>query len=586
MSNTVDRLKEILKYSDNSKYNYWILISYKLSIRRAGVTFKETLLINIKEPKYNKNNIFDINNSRVTIEIEEARTIEFPTGSIVNRYGVLVKTPSGTSNGDYIYDKDVWFNPKEDNPILFDRDENFDIDFIKGVPCYYKRVEQSPKSKAEKKPSIPPTNFVIPIHLLLDFFFYQNTYVTNVLVNDFEKISHLKKIEPDILVYSSDHIRTAAAETIGEFLFTENDSGLNALMEINKHSVEWLNQAKRGEKSRAYIRTIFPFNIMTKLSLRGIYLTETSSSERTFLAFSITKAVPLDESKSFFTIDDELKLVDLADKSSTDEKDNKDIIEYNSITSIGQEKESTELSNNPTNNSLPESINDNVKNNKFKSGLKKQKIKRVDQLNQYVKKDTIIKEIEEISINYMEQTGNGLVSQYQAVEWQNFSFFDVFHKAIELLRLEDFIVDYLKIDKELTNFNSSKYRFLNIKGCQVETENKSYIIVESGANKYIGMFRCVNFQRFDLENDIRIESFLRSVINDYNYSWSKVNSIYNAYFQNGASIKIFRPMEHETSRLSQLLQEGKNVEDVINSLAMKLVKKIKERISEDIKENF
>ena len=600
MDNIEVSLKEIINYTNEDTFKYWILISYRASIWR-GETFKEAVLINIKKHTYWRDNILDENNLTVIVEIEEKRTINFPLGSIFDSLGNLINNASQSLNKDGIYAYNVWIDPYEDFINPFVNNENFNTDFINDVPCYYKRVEQSSKLK-DTNIEIPPTTFIIPVHSILDFFFYENTNVTNILANNFESIRSLKCFEPNILSYPSTIINRDAAESIGKYLFTKYNSGYKALNKINDHQSEWLNQAKRNELCRAYVKTNLPFSIKTKLSIKGIFLTERDSKDKKFLVFSIEEATPVQSDKSFFEIS-KLILIDLTDKRSSDSSDSKPVKEYNGvINQNGQydHLENQELSNDPVNNSLPEVENDTIKNKKFRSDLDFDKLPRLDQLNKYVKNKNILLDIKQLSTNYNEQSGNSETAKYQAIEEKSFSFFKVFFQAMELLRKEGNSVGYLSLNEmhlysRLTIASSetkikSGRRSLVVCICQVKIESSNYVIIESGENKYIGMFSCTNNYSFEIKGDIRIKTFLEEVLNIHNYNWSKINVEMNSDFQKKHNIKIFRPIEHEMKKY-QLLSRGHGIEkkeyhEIINILAANLAKKIKIRALKDIKENY
>ncbi|TRX34985.1 hypothetical protein FNW52_12655 [Flavobacterium sp. ZT3R18] len=592
MVNIEDKLKEIVKYTNENTFKYWILISYKESIWR-GQTFKEAILINIKELKYNKENIFRKDNLKVCVEIEEIRTINFPIGSIVDSFGNLILTSNQSFSIKNVYSNTVLIDPYKDVIAPFDNAETFDTDFIDGVPCYYKRFVKKVEIGKENPSSI---TYIIPVHPILDFFFYTNTRVTNILTNDFESIFHLIKKEPDILLYPSTIINEDSAKFIGKYFFTKYSAGRKALMKINEHHSEWINQAKNKEQSKAYINTSLPFGIKTNLNVNGIYLTDFNSNEKKFLVLSILDARPLDNEKSFFEIK-KINLFDLTDKRSTDSRESKPEVKYDKKTiQEGWEDQvkSKELSDEPVNNSLPEVENDIINSRKFNSDLEFEKAPRLDQLNKYFN-EYLFKDIEKLSINYNEQNGNSKTARYQAIEEESFSFFKVFFKAIELLEKNRYSISYLTLsDKDvnprLTIAPSGletkiRLRSLVISICQIKNENYgNYILIESGENKHIGMFRCTNNNSFNLVGDIRIKSFLEKVINVHDYNWSKVNSKENSNFQSQENIRIFRPIEHEITKLNSLRKVGKTDTDIIYILASTLAYKIEGRIFKNAKE--
>ncbi|BFM44097.1 hypothetical protein CFS9_27380 [Flavobacterium sp. CFS9] len=579
------QLKEIAKYINGKSFKYWILISYRRSVQGTQ-TFKEAVLINIEKLNYLKDNIFRKDNPRIILEIEEIRTVNFPLGSIFDCSGNLLMVPIESSIKNYVYKNSILIDPYNDFVQPFDKDEIFDTEFIHGVPCYYKKREEK------------NTIFIIPVHVILDFFFYTDTYTTNILVNNFSAVEKLEKIIPNILLYPSTLINQDSAKKIGKYFFTKYNDGYRALKRIHAHEKEWLNQAKNNLDRKAYITTNLPFGIKTYLSVIGIYLTDKDSKDKFFLVFAIEEAKPVDERKPFFE-QDEIFYLDLNDKRSTGLRDEKEVVQRDrSVNRIIKEnyEENEELSNDSVNNSLPLVTNETIKNNKFSIAPEFKKLDRIDQLKKYITNKTVLKENNKVGFNYTEESSLSDTARYQAIESKTESlFFRVFFKAIEFLKNEGYTASYLLLDNKglnprLTIVPSGVKVRKNLMSlvasiCQIEIGGYNYTVIEAGENHYIGMFACTNNYKFNSICEIRIKDFLEKVINKHNYNWSKVNEKENSNFQKESNIKILRPIEHERKKC-ELLRKGeekKTENEIIDFLAARLAGKIKKRILNDIK---
>ncbi|MDM1397767.1 hypothetical protein HX049_11310 [Myroides odoratimimus] len=577
MISIVDELIEVTKYKQEAIHDYWILISYRESIWKEE-TFKEAILINVEKKNYYRDNILENSNLHIKIEIEEIRTINFPLGSILDKNGKLLCSPLDCGKGQFMYDYEIFINTKKDKLILFNNEESIDFSFIQGVPCYLLKSSG--------------IEFIIPIHTILDFLFYHDTEVTNFLVKDFDLIDSVTKISRDTLSFSSTIIKQAIVEKISPYFFTSLDTGLNALRSINAHKSVWLNQEKMLEECRAYVTTEFPFS-PASLKVRGMFLTKYLDESRKFLVFGIDDAYPYKSSKPFINVD-EILLEDLTDRRSIDVPN----AEYQNgsntrnIKGNFKNEEDYKLTRFPTNNSLPEVESKTLKSKKINFNVKIKKLEKKEQHHKYANNSTIAKEIDGVSTNYNDYDNTTNITRLVTKEIEtDFSFFKVFFKAMNLLNEEGCKVEYLMLNgylnsnitwlscSSVSKFNIS---YLLVSICQIEVKGENYVIIEAGKNYYIGMFKCLDGNKFKINNDLRLSTFLSKVINRHDYNWSKINSIENIKFQQRDQIKIFMPFVHPCSKVNELEKERVEAFLIINEMAEKLVDKIKKRVTKDI----
>ena len=578
MDIVVDKLVEIVKYNNEAIYDYWILISYRESLWK-GETFKEAILINIEKKNYHRSNILDQDNFRVKVEIEELRTINFPLGSILNKEGQLLFTPYECSKSEYVYDYEIFINTKKNSLHSLQSIDLIGIDFIQGIPCYLLNSSG--------------IEFLLPVHVFLDFFFYINTDVTNILVNNFDSVKSLYKRD-NTLFYSSTIIKQDSIEKLAPYFFTIADSGIEALMKINEHKSDWLNQRKNNVDCKAFIKTNFPFNYAL-LNVKGMFLTDYNrelEGSRYFLVLAIENIRPFGDQKSFFNTN-EIILKDLTDKRSSDFRDEKDVIENNTIMLIDKqiENEGIKLTKDEVNNSLPELESNSIRTKKINFDINYRKLNKEDQEFKYVTNNYVVINSNSTSTNYNEQNSNCNTSKFLAKEEENsFSFFKVFFRAMDIMKSKGYQIKYLML-KEIVNSQitiapsglkiNKKLNRLKVSICQIEIRGNNYVLIEAEENYYIGMFKSVNNTKFDAHNDTRLFSFLEKVINVHKYNWSRVNSLENNRYQMNDGIKIFMPIEHPKKKAVTLLSENKNSEIIIDLLAMELFDKILNRVKSD-----
>lgn len=578
MVSIIDKLVEVTKYEQQAAYEFWILISYRESIWKEE-TFKEAVLINIEKDNYHRDNILKDSYLQIKIEIEEIRTINFPLGSILDKEGNVLFTPSDCGYDKFIYDYEIFINTQRDILSTLNNEELVNIDFILGVPCYLLKSSG--------------IEYILPIHAVLDFLFYHDTEITNILVNDFDQVDSLSKKSINTLLFSSSIINQDIVEKIGFYFFTASDKGLKALKNINAHRTVWMNQRKLLQECRAYITTEFAFS-PALLKVKGMFLTEYKAKSRKFLVFGIEEIYPYRNCAPFINVD-KIFLEDLTDRRSIEAID-KEYIESSESVSVKvdlKNMENYKLTDLPINNSLPGIENKTLRSKKINLNIQYQKVEKKEQNHNYRANNTVMRNINGVSTNYNDYDTSSAISKIiSKVIDTDFSFFKVFFKAMDILSGEGCKVEYLMLNEVMSSnitllpcssVSKLNLSYLLISICQIEINQKNYVLIEAGENYYIGMFKCIDNNKFDILKDLRLLTFLRKVINRHDYNWSKINSKENINCQKRDRIKIFRPIVHPSDKARSFLIAKKSTPFIIHELAEKLVEKIRKRIKEDVK---
>jgi len=192
-------------------------------------------------------------------------------------------------------------------------------DFIyQGYPYFYKEIDYYGKKK-----------LIIPIQVILSYFYYLSPRcIHDILHNDFRKgVIGLKSDGSNYkLEYKSSIIRDREVRLLGKYYFTNSKFALKEIFQLPNNILTKILNDPKGY----YLSAKIPFEFDCSFHFYGQYIDEENKNkEQKFLVHGISKVTPFGN-ESFFS-KFKFDIEDLEDKSSTENRDNKEERLYNAI---------------------------------------------------------------------------------------------------------------------------------------------------------------------------------------------------------------------------------------------------------------
>jgi hypothetical protein len=556
--NDFSKLKELKQHSQ--KGDYWLLFYFGALEKKSSPDsyYRSLYLVKLEGKNYCNPIAWSKLNKFVQVSIKEQNTVSFILGDIFDWEGTRIRE----LNINHLNRKSVkggWIGEDKiytQNIALFNEINSYQGDVIDLFDKTYIPVEKFKtdlkESRIFKYPNYKSDRYtIIPSLLIAKSFYYHSSNCVNFILSNRLWEGFPEKTEDGIIKFDSQIIKYDDAEFLGQYFdVIENEySAFRKLNEsINTYHREIINKSKEENLPlKSDILYQFPFDFVLNVEIIGQYI-----GPNIFLAYDILSANPRNVKKKFHSNED-IKLEDINDKRSTDERDNKPRKPYKP-----QPKKKGENADNandePTDDSLGEDEIRGRSNFFIGKHPKAIILDRKDQKNKYEPEGSRPpKTIGGKSLNKDKKPGSGTQKSNITVD----ETIHIFKSAIKQIKDEN---SPLEMKYLIYGENNSAHPFSYAKKVKIDgrlirivkkfmivsfsLDEKELCFVDSGEGISIGVFQNLG-ANFKEENDSRLNSFIYRMITTYYFIWSFSNDDNkNEELQNDFNVKLFNTLKH------------------------------------------
>ncbi len=513
---------------------FWVVFMHGRSYRnrRYNRLYRELFFINSCNDSYYISK-WD-KESIIQVDIEEERTFLFPVGSIVDSMGKLIQIPEAVINqkkGVYLY-KNIFidstkYHHKKSVYKLF---EYSNLPCIKNIEVYNEYPHYKVYSKDVK------ATFIIPIHVILDYFYYLSTGCIYQIINGvfIRSIQEPKRIEDGsyIVPYFGNCISEVDAKALSKFYFMTNTN--NPLKYIyNNLYKELLNS-----RDYFYFDAKIPFEPSILADLYGIYISNKDEKGwQKFLVLGIKDFTLRNKEKFNVPAFQMLNLADTRSLRSTNQL-NKQKYYKNIIRQYGGELE--EAYGKANNKIKPITNTEAFSRSRFLDSPQITVLDKESQKANYIPLENVVKEINAISLEARNQySGNTQNAKYNPSEFDGDYKFELFIKLVEEIftELEDFSFSFINIYPSGSINSYLGYDFVVV---NIVYNSKHYYLVDYGSGFAMGFFRHQDIYK-QVSNDI-LKKIVTRIVKEFHVDWTKV--FYNKKYFAIYNIHQFKPLRH------------------------------------------
>lgn len=572
-------------FENNIEGNIWSLFWYgKIYFKSKDSRFYiETYLVLLKNENYFLNNI---DKNRIEkIEIPFTKTILFPLSSQFDYQGkflrmsqLMYSTDKLSINGLYKFKKLSLsnihnFRIKELDTIfsgtLFPEVSENGYSIYKDS-SYFAIPTQTTIYKAEENKKEIKNQLIIPIDVILKYFFGYSSLVYDLLItNRLRDAIFNKSIDTTTrkgkIFYDSNLIPRADACLIAKYYFTKNSFAEKLFRDISSYFYE---QRINNNPNGSFIKFKIPFDSSCEFVIVGQYLTEISNNIKT-KKIIVNQILEIASNEKFFIVDDDIDLIDInssqnenADKNESEAK----VVKNSKDVNPTKDNETNDLPLDKNNN---DKIIENpvvLRNCFVESPVINPLILDKDKDgNQIYLNDE--RSIEHSDFPYYEGTKRRKIIDFKDVNW-----IEIIEEAIE----------YLVINKEYISERLSdrvSERILRKVIFKLTVKDVNYYILDSGGNNYFPLFRNKNKNE---SLDISIINEIMEVIKkDYKSSWSVVSNkkslksiekFSSLRFLDNSDVLFLRNNTHELIGDANEDIRTKTIENLANKIHKKILK--------------
>lgn len=573
MQDEIKHQRTIAQLRKNSaESDFWVLINY------GDLHQKKTDKIFYRDADFvkSKSNSYDLKhwdkNNVIRIELAETKTMLFSLGTIFNYKGFPVNDPkedneflntykvvisNGLNNFKILPTADVF---EKTNYPLYRNQISTDLKEPRNMMFYHNRIFKNSQSEesndyetknleSSQNTILKNSEYIIPNDLIRKLFYYKSYSGINSIL--YKKLEHgiLNKRLIDgqwMVQYNSDYIHKKDISSFAKYWFTFETgdnikTGLDRLnSQIKKFWISLYNNSKNSEINiYSTINFPIPFSFPIEVKILGQWITDYDSNEKKFIAYKIVsfskyKIQKFKGVKSQFYVVNGFSAIDINDKTSTDERENKEIKESGAKILANSEgiKYNYKDDNKPTNSYL-DTITSNYISTTDIEGLDLDIyfIKREDQQFAYISNCFINKystglgdDLEHTDPQSSLQKNNILINT-------NVVSFECIMESMEILKnnYQFFNYQYITINDSI-NYPYSEVQFIfssqktkktknELLIIKIRNNNEEYCLLEAGAGKCIGIFKNIGFPIKDA-NDENLIDFLNFIIEEHQYLWS------------------------------------------------------------------
>lgn len=508
------------------------------------------------------------NTTRVTLPLE--KTVIVPLGSLFNFRGRMVASPSKfiakrvyKLNGIRLQSSRNYRDSGIYSKLAGTMYPVYDKNIYDHCPFYY--TEQSMYGKI--------TKVIIPMHVILDYFFGMSTLTLHNLVhkNFYESVKFWsedssKKIGN--IKYDGRLINDESLRDIAGYLFATGGTGSKTITGLSlSHFQYFARERAVGRAGRAYLNVRIPFETECTYSIFGQYISDDNDgSSQKFIAYGISSVKPTIPADNLFTVE-KINYQDISKKSdsSDPDADGNASLTRAARYDIENKVEYLILGTAPSGSVSGVQVADSAKPTFSKApGFEEEEFFA----NQIAPKEIEIIEMVQIKTftDSLNQTEQGSASQkvsFRPIN-EDISWYQIFKRAIKILETKGFSALRMHEFEYISTIGSSMIGDLLI--YEIKFLAAYYYLIESGYGKYIPIMRMS-------EGNVRMsQQFLKEIIHlaasKYEFAWSnfaRENPVEN--------IKVLTPNRHSISFLKDDPQII-DIEKTADSLASRILKKV------------
>lgn len=560
------QLKKIIENFPFQKVNsFWYLFHKGRHYLEGDTLYFNLWVVNISKSHYP---ITEFHKTQIKLKALSNNSHFYVLGSIYDYHGNIVSIPGEAPFLDSI----KLVISKEEKPLnhsYYDslKESSYPIPNLsgelKGFPFYLKKIRD--------------TSVIIPVSLIIDFFFLSHSTKLNNLILRNTLDDHLKYIgrkdKEGYLSLDRSALRKLEALYIGKFLFTESNSGSKALKELSTAHIIKLYQREKS----AYLNSLIPFFQDCKFKLVGH-----RTNHGLFLAQRIVSFDLLD--KDPFLVN-EIILSIINDNISTGNYHDDNSISYNLPShDYGQVGNNTDYFNSDSNseiydteefqsnsysfNHLISSKTINIDSNKHKYILD-----MISPGNQYIGGSTNI--YGEENENNITKT-NIVLSIFDLFTWNQYAV----KALIKLCNKHSYQGNFLNLNSSYSEKNYKHYKerdhilswtpigakqSFKFVLFEILNDDRFYYFFERGPGSYSAVFSSSSYRRLSSRE---INNFLKKIIESKQIRWSQ-------FYQNdeflGYGIRVYQPIKHPKKQISSL---SNGQEELVNELVKRIEKRI------------